>query len=427
MMGRLSASATGDCATSALIRAWPLLMALLLVHAVAGAPASNHSLVLDFLMVGDLQGWVNHLGDNEPAIDITLVPARAFGMELPDEYLDRLSRIYFPRNRDSLFEYDVLFLNSPRLDFFNPQQQAMMVDFVGTEGKVSVAFPLSRSYEEVQVPWLYSPISAVFPADMERFVFAWAEGIPDRFWGSIRLRLVKGLPPVFSTFESTGIFESRIYTGSRPCYAKAGATVWLYMLDGPYEMPEAPAFISWPYGDSDAWAFGLHPGLEATHWDEAGDWWELIFLNICLYTGNGETLSFEEAVAKRSVKFKYAYFRDSASMFRSIVDFVSKVGANTVQAESMLSEAQQMRVDADMDCLEKRYEDAEEKMERALELVGEAMDEAQRAKDRALVWIYLFEWMVTTATALLSGVALWWLMVRRRLYREVTTTQLRQR
>jgi hypothetical protein len=54
-----------------------------------------------------------------------------------------------------------------------------------------------------------------------------------------------------------------------------------------------------------------------------------------------------------------------------------------------------------------------------------AMDEARMAKDTALLWIYISEWMVTTAVALISGTILWWLMVRRELYREVTTTQLR--
>jgi len=42
-------------------------------------------MVIDILMVGNIESWVNHLGDDEPGIDVTLVPARAFGMNLPDE------------------------------------------------------------------------------------------------------------------------------------------------------------------------------------------------------------------------------------------------------------------------------------------------------------------------------------------------------
>jgi len=262
---------------------------------------------------------------------------------------------------------------------------------------------------------------------MEKYVYGTPQAVKDAWWENVRLRLAPGLPPVFSVFESTGIFEARIYRTSRPCHAKEGATVWLYMIDGPPTMPEAPAFISWPYGASDAWAFGLHPGEDRPQWEVAGAWWELIFLNVCFYSTGREVLSFDEGVYKRSVKTQFSYFRESASMFRSIIDFVTKVGANTNQAESVLSEAVRVNSEAEMDYLERRYEEAGERMEKALQLVNQAMDEAKLAKGRALFWIYLSEWMATTAAALVSAVVLWRLMIRRSLYREVTTTQLRQR
>ena len=48
---------------------------------------------------------------------------------------------------------------------------------------------------------------------------------------------------------------------------------------------------------------------------------------------------------------------------------------------------------------------------------------ATKLKDKALFWIYLIEWMVTTGIFLFSGFMLWSLMVRRSLYREVKTTK----
>jgi len=84
-------------------------------------------------MVGDLRGWPNHLGDDEPAIDVTLVLARAFGQQVSNEYLYRQSRMYFPRTQEDLMDYDVLFFNHPRLDFFTPSQ---------SKYKVSVFLPL---------------------------------------------------------------------------------------------------------------------------------------------------------------------------------------------------------------------------------------------------------------------------------------------
>jgi hypothetical protein len=400
-----------------------LLTVLLIPSALASSLATRSELVLDFLMVGDIKGWPNHLGDDEPAIDVTLVPARAFDTDLPDEYIYRQSRIYTPRNDDRMQEYDVLFFNHPRLDFFTPRQQEMMARFTSVRGKASIAYPLSNR-AEVQDPWLNSPISQVFPIDYEKFVIASRAGVVDQWWENRPFRLAPDLPPVFSIFESTGIFDLRIYRTSRPCYAKPGATIWLYMVEGPYGTPEEPAFISWPQGDSETWSFGIHPAEDRIHWKEVGPWWEIIFHNVCTYTINGEILSFDEAVGKRSVKTKFSYFHDSASMFHSIIDFVSEFGANTIEAESVLAEGNQVKTRAEWDYLERRYAEAGDKMENAVKLVNEAMDEARRAKDTALFWIYISEWTATTAVALASGAILWWLMLKRGLYGEVTTTQL---
>jgi hypothetical protein len=416
------------------------LLTILIVTQVVGAgPVSNQSDVLDFLMVGDIEGWLNRLGDDEPAIDITVVPTRAVESwwGIPDEALYRMTRIYFPRNSEGLMEYDVLFFNHARLNLLTPRQHFMMVDFVRTEGKVSIAWQQDvPPFADVSIQWLYSPLSDVFPIDMDKFIYESSIGTHWLWWDNKPLRLVSGRPPVFSVFENTGIFDSRIYRASRPCYAKEGATIWLYILDGPRNDPEAPAFISWQYGDSDAWCFGIHPG-EARQGQigggdpavmaptDAGRWWELIFLNICFYSSGWDTLSFEEAMDKLSMKTKFAYFRDTASMSHDIIDFVSKVGADTVRAESILSQANQAKSEAEIDYIKRRYGESAEKMEEAIEIAKQAMEEAFLAKDRALFWIYLAEWLVTTSVALASGVVLWSLMIRRRLYKEITTTQLR--
>jgi hypothetical protein len=49
--------------------------------------------------------------------------------------------------------------------------------------------------------------------------------------------------------------------------------------------------------------------------------------------------------------------------------------------------------------------------------------EAMERKDRAMVWVYLVQWFVVSGTAMLAGMVVWTLMVRRRLYREVTVTR----
>lgn len=403
-----------------------LLTMLVVIPAGTSRSKSERPLVMDFLLVGEIGDlWLSQLGRSEPGIDVTLVPLRAFSVgTVSDADLYRLSRIYFPRDMDALLAYRVLFFNCPRLDLLTVKHQLMMVDFAGTGGKSSIAFPLSH-WNEVQLPWVRSPLSDVFPLDMWRFHVSDVVS-----FGRGPLRLAHNLPSVFSVFEITGIFDARVYN-RRPCYPKEGATIWVYMTRPGWlssAIPEAPAFISWPYEDSESWVFGIHPGSIASapaHVDAV--WWELIFLNICYYNSGSEMFSFEEAMQKRSVKTQLSYFHDTTSMFQSIVDFVFLVGGNTFQAESIMLEANEAKSEADRDYLEQRYGEAGDKMETALQLVDEAMDEAQRAKDSALLWIYVVEWLVTTGVALMSGVTLWWLMVRRKLYREVATTQLRHK
>ncbi len=402
-----------------------ILMTLVILNQVAFAAVPEQERLLEFLTVGNLRSWVNHLGDAEPGVDVTLAPGRAFFAGLSDEQLHRQIRIYFPRNRDSLLEYEVLFINAPKMDLFTMEQQQMMVNFVGMEGKVSFGYPLS-TWAEVQDPWLASPLSDVFPIDYERYVAESKKSGFAEWWPNRPLRLASDRSPVFTTFEETGIFDDPIYRTCRPCYAKEGATIWIYMINGPAWEPEAPAFISWPYGESEAWSFGIHPGYDRPQWQRAGEWWELIFLNICFHTLEWDTFTLDQAVNAKNVKVQFQYFLDMASMFHSVTDFVSRVGANTNRAHETLSDAYEVREQAELDYLEHRYQEASEEMEEALELANMAMDQANQAKDSALTWIYISEWLATTAVALVSGVTLWWLMVRRGLYREVTITRLSQ-
>ena len=55
------------------------------------------------------------------------------------------------------------------------------------------------------------------------------------------------------------------------------------------------------------------------------------------------------------------------------------------------------------------------------------MERALDARERALLWIFVIEWLVVSGASMVSGFVLWTLMVRRRVYREVETTRLLQR
>jgi len=51
---------------------------------------------------------------------------------------------------------------------------------------------------------------------------------------------------------------------------------------------------------------------------------------------------------------------------------------------------------------------------------------AVRAKNTALAWVYIIEWVSVTAASLFSAAILWTLMVRRTMYRETAMTRGRR-
>ncbi len=230
------------------------------------------------------------------------------------------------------------------------------------------------------------------------------------------------MPPVSSPFEETEAFSGHIYEQFRPAYARKGAQGGLWAAPGDRG---ARLCILGLRGNGDL-CFGIHPGTPRNYWKDAGEWWELMFLIVCLYTRGLDTLKIDESLRKVSVKSSSSDYRDSVSMFQSIVDFVVRVGANRPAAERILLEAQELYTTAQGDYLERDYIEAKSDMAEALVVVSNAMDEATRAKERALTWTYVSEWMATMGVAMFSGVILWWLMVKRGLYREIETTELRQ-
>ncbi len=49
----------------------------------------------------------------------------------------------------------------------------------------------------------------------------------------------------------------------------------------------------------------------------------------------------------------------------------------------------------------------------------------RREKRKALMWVYVIEWLVSSSALFISEFVLWTLIIRRRLYRAVRTTKFR--
>jgi hypothetical protein len=110
-----------------------------------------------------------------------------------------------------------------------------------------------------------------------------------------------------------------------------------------------------------------------------------------------------------------------------IIEFASMFGASSAPLERLVAESSEYEAAIRDLYVEQRYEETWSIAEEARVRLAELEIEAMKLKEDALLWVYVIEWVMVTATALTSGSVLWLLMVRKRVYREVHETRLGRR
>ncbi len=58
-----------------------------------------------------------------------------------------------------------------------------------------------------------------------------------------------------------------------------------------------------------------------------------------------------------------------------------------------------------------------------MDSIALATDLALKAKDEAMLWVYVIEWLTVSGTAMITGSVLWTLMIRKAAYRPVAVTR----
>ncbi len=107
-----------------------------------------------------------------------------------------------------------------------------------------------------------------------------------------------------------------------------------------------------------------------------------------------------------------------------LTEFVERFGANSAPIQQDLVLIQEMKKEADGLYVAQDYEGVLSKMDKLSLAVGQLEEDALRLKRRALVWVFVIEWLVVYGTLMVCGYVLWSLMVKRKLYREIRVTKL---
>ena len=158
-------------------------------------------------------------------------------------------------------------------------------------------------------------------------------------------------------------------------------------------------------------------------WNMYNEYIPDMFINLVYYSTKRNLITDVEVYHR--VRSTFQDFRTRMEILLSLIDFTEKFGASTEGIQDEIRELEGMYDDAKELYFDGDHLATQDTMALAFSAFTEAEVEARRMKDRALIWVYAIEWLVTTATLMISSFALWSLMVRRRLYQTVSTTRLR--
>jgi hypothetical protein len=108
----------------------------------------------------------------------------------------------------------------------------------------------------------------------------------------------------------------------------------------------------------------------------------------------------------------------------SIIEFVDIFGANTRDVEEEMAGLEDDIRQAKREYIDGDIEAASVILAGIFDRFTEIDTHLNSVKERALLWIYLTEWIVVASTSMICAVVVWTLMVRRKLYREAGISRL---
>ena len=154
------------------------------------------------------------------------------------------------------------------------------------------------------------------------------------------------------------------------------------------------------------------------------DWrWYQDFLIYLVYFATDKPIPTDVYRVHR-LREEISLHNDRTTLLMSLLEFIEKFGANTGKLYAELDDVSKREKEGEAFYREDDYDQASRVLDDIQALWSRLEDRAVRAKDRALIWVYLTEWLSVTAAFLMTGCVLWSLMISRRLYRVVGSTRM---
>jgi len=389
------------------------IIVCILLHPNLGAaktdPDSNR---IRLLLIGECtryQPYFVTLFPADPKIDlVTVITA---GDRASPKETARYVRISMPRTRErflsdvdvlELFDFVPWVLEDYHIQWFHDAVKDYGAGIALVEMGWYSYYGLSYTSNDPEA-WMKTVLYEAYPVGLVLY---------KQNSGSAYLEIVQRTPVV----SMPGFEEVQLGGRAGLQVARSGS-----LVHARYKTGREPAIISMTYGK------GVTLTLP-TGWDCMGDWqrdWKYFVdfvLNHIYFVANQPVP--EDPELAHGVRALLGSYIEQKSLTASFIDFIDRFGANTAPLERRLGEIEKAKKDAESLYLDSNYEGAKDAMTSVMEEFLKIEEDSVRIRKRALMWIYLTEWITVTGTSMLCSFVLWTLMVKKRLYREVTTTKL---
>ena len=331
--------------------------------------------------------------------------------------VEKKMRVFMPRSySDLLGKYDFIIMSDAIVENFRPEYIHWFRDSVidGGVGLIMIGGHYSFGSRFGESPWGETVLQEAMPAIMP--TEGWAPGSHAGI-----IRIVSPENPFASSLPFDEIGPFGVFYFCNVVIPKEGSELIANFLRSGQIYP---LLVYQELGDGASLAMTVDwtpdGGRDFIKWPYYPDF----ALNIALYaTGNKIPRDLELAHRARVLIVDY---RTEVETLHSVMEFVARFGVNLAPAEALLAEMDEKAKVGRAAYIETDLQAAVTRLEEAMDELASASDTIWRLRYEALMWVYVTEWLVVSGTGMVCGFIVWTLMVRRRLYRDVDATRLRQ-
>ncbi len=359
----------------------------------------------------------------EPSTSVSHVPTRGFGLHMTPVQYERAIRIYLPRTYEDMLYYDAFVYVGGSVNYISPRQVSYLRRAVeeGGRGAFGDLGGVSVTAEIVDI-WITSGIWELFPSD--------APGAVDSgLWGHAEVpytvEVLEGRDN--NPLEPFQTLDIEKVTGSygRLIIPREGSTIYALIEGLRFKGNENPPFlVAWDYADGRTMLvaeFFNHRWFQSPP-EGQNSYVVDIVVNMVLNT-IGRPVH-QDIPLLHLARERARDFHNYYTMLLSTLDFVERFGANTVSFVSDLRELEGLAGEAEKQVLNGDLEDSIDTWDQCIEEAKAAGDRAMELRDKAMLWTYLIEWFAVLGTSMICGIVLHAVMIRRKFYRQATTTRL---